>query len=110
MKARPFAIEVTHIAFIIALVTDILNTFFSEETSVYGTFILNVVNCLATFITVVTIDKLGRTKLLCLGGSFMFPFLLIIGILSVVEQTQGVGVAVIVFSALFIISFAASWG
>ncbi|CAB9496242.1 Facilitated trehalose transporter Tret1 [Seminavis robusta] len=89
---------------------DILNKFFSENTAVYGTFILNVVNCLATFITVATVDKFGRTKLLVVGGCLMFPFLLVIGILATVDQTQGVGYAVIVFSALYIISFAASWG
>lgn len=89
---------------------DILDTFFSEDTAIYGTFVLNLVNCLATFITVVTIDKLGRTKLLIAGGCLMCPALVIIGILASVDQTTGVGYAVIVFSALYIIAFAASWG
>ena len=40
----------------------------------------------------------------------MFPTLLIIGILSCIDQTTAVGVCVIVFSALFIVGFAASWG
>lgn len=89
---------------------DILNTFFSESASVYGTFALNVINCLATIITVFTVDRYGRTKLLIVGGCLMFPSLLAIGILSSVEQSEGVGYAVVICSAFYIISFAASWG
>ena len=40
----------------------------------------------------------------------MFPCLLACGICASVEQTIGVGYAVLTFSALYIIGFAVSWG
>ncbi|CAB9530155.1 Facilitated trehalose transporter Tret1 [Seminavis robusta] len=89
---------------------DILNTFFTESQAIMGTLVLNTINCLSTFITVATVDRFGRTKLLTLGGMLMFPCLVACGILSVVEQTQGVGYAVLVFAAIYIIGFAFSWG
>ena len=89
---------------------DILNTFFTEHEAIIGTFILNLVNFLATFITVMTIDRFGRTKLLVSGGLLMFPCLIACGVFAAVEQTKAVGYAVVTFSALYIISFAYSWG
>ena len=91
-------------------VPDILNTFFSEDQAIMGTFILNIINCLSTFITVATVDEFGRTKLFVLGGCFMFPCLVASAIFSSMEQTIGVGWGVLVFSALYIIGFAFSWG
>ena len=89
---------------------DILNTFFTESQAIVGTFILNLINCLSTFITVVSIDRFGRTKLLVIGGLMMFPCLLLCGILASVDQTMGVGYGVLTCSAFYIISFAFSWG
>ena len=88
---------------------DILNTFFTESQAIVGTFILNLINCLSTFITVVSIDRFGRTKLLVIGGLMMFPCLLLCGILASVDQTMGVGYGVLTCSAFYIISFAFSW-
>jgi sugar porter (SP) family MFS transporter len=90
---------------------DILNTFFTESEAIAGTFALNTINCLSTLITVASVDKFGRTKLLSVGGLLlMFPCLLACGILSVIEQTQAVGWLVLVFAALYIVGFAFSWG
>jgi len=47
---------------------DILNTFFTEDQAIYGTFYLNGINFLSTFITVYAVEKVGRVKLLVYGG------------------------------------------
>jgi sugar porter (SP) family MFS transporter len=89
---------------------DILNTFFTESQAIGGTFALNTINFLATFITVATVDKYGRVKLLCLGGTIMCVALVTNAIFSSLDQTEAVGWFVLCFSALFIIGFAFSWG
>ena len=89
---------------------DILDTFFTEDQAIAGTFVLNIINFLATFITVFTVEKFGRTKLFVVGGSLMCPCLIVCGIFSSLDQSMGVGWAVLVFSALYIVSFAFSWG
>jgi SP family sugar:H+ symporter-like MFS transporter len=89
---------------------DILNTFFTEDQAIAGTFYLNTVNFLATFIAVAAIDKFGRVKLLLSGGIMMFFALLINAILSSLDQTLTVGWCVLVFASFFIIGFAFSWG
>mmetsp|Transcript_16196 Transcript_16196/g.18652 ORF Transcript_16196/g.18652 Transcript_16196/m.18652 type:complete len:502 (-) Transcript_16196:125-1630(-) len=89
---------------------DILATFFTSDQAIVGTFALNTINFLATFITVATVDKIGRVKLLCSGGLVMFLALLINGILSAVDQTMTVGYIVLVSAGFFIIGFAFSWG
>lgn len=89
---------------------DILNTFFTSSQAIAGTLVLNVINFLATFITVATVDRFGRTKLLVLGGCLMCPCLLADGIFSLLNESGAIGWSVLVFSALYIISFAFSWG
>jgi sugar porter (SP) family MFS transporter len=89
---------------------DILNTFFTQEQSVIGTFVLNVINFLSTFITVWAIDRFGRVKLLASGGLIMLGALIANAILAAQPQTIEIGYIVIVFSALFIVGFAYSWG
>lgn len=85
---------------------DILNTFFTESEAVAGTLALNVINCVSTFITAATVDKFGRTKLLTIGGIQMFVTLLVIGVLSSIEQTMAVGWGVLVAASIYIIGFA----
>jgi SP family sugar:H+ symporter-like MFS transporter len=89
---------------------DILNTFFTEDEAIYGTFGLNGINFLATFITVFTVDKYGRVKLLIVGGIIMFFGLLLNAIMSSLDQTKTVGIMVLIFASIFIIGFAFSWG
>jgi SP family sugar:H+ symporter-like MFS transporter len=89
---------------------DILNTFFTESEAIYGTFGLNGINFLATFITVFTVDKYGRVKLLIVGGLIMAFALVLNAIMSSLDQTKSVGIAVLLFASLFIIGFAFSWG
>lgn len=89
---------------------DILNTFFTESQAVTGTLVLNIINCLSTFITVFTVDKYGRTKLLTIGGMLMFPMLILCGVFSLMDQTLALGYAVLTAAAFYIIGFAFSWG
>ena len=88
----------------------ILDYFFGADGAIYGTFGLNVVNCLATFITVFSIDKVGRVKLLVSGGIIMTISLVANAILSSVERSDTVGWFVIIFCGLYIVGFAYSWG
>lgn len=89
---------------------DILDTFFSEDQAIVGTFVLNAINFLSTFITVYTVDKFGRVKLLVAGGAMMLVTLVLNGIMSSLDQSKTVGWFVLAFAALYIIGFAFSWG
>jgi len=89
---------------------DILDTFFTEDQAIAGTFVLNAINFLSTFITVYTVDKFGRVKLLVAGGIIMMIMLVVNGIMSTLDQTKTTGWLVLVFAALYIVGFAFSWG
>lgn len=89
---------------------DILDTFFSESQAIAGTFGLNTVNFLATFITIATVERFGRVKLLLVGGTIMLVALVVCAALSAADQTIEVGYAVIAFAAMYIVGFAISWG
>jgi len=89
---------------------DILNKFFTEDQAIKGTFGLNLINFLATFITTATVDRFGRVKLLVSGGLLMLFALVVNAIMSSLDQTVAIGWVVLVFAAIFIIGFAFSWG
>lgn len=88
----------------------ILHKFFGSHQSIVGTFILNAINFLSTFITIYVVDKSGRVKLLVIGGVIMMFALIANSILSSVHQSQTVGYLVVLFAAIFIVGFASSWG
>lgn len=89
---------------------NILNTFFTADQAIVGTFILNAINFLATFIALYAIDRVGRVKLLVSGGVIMCISLIANTILASMDQTITVGWCVLAFAAIFIIGFAYSWG
>lgn len=89
---------------------DILDTFFTEDQAIAGTFVLNAINFLSTFITLYSVEKFGRVKLLLSGGAVMLVTLVVNGIMSSLDQTKTVGWLVLVFAALYIVGFAFSWG
>ena len=89
---------------------DILDTFFTEDQAIAGTFALNAINFLSTFVTLYTVDKFGRVKLLLTGGVLMLVTLVLNGIMSSLDQTKTVGWLVLIFAALYIVGFAVSWG
>lgn len=89
---------------------NILKIFFGEKDAVYGTFVLNAINFLSTFITVFSVDKFGRVKLMLSGGLIMCTSLIANSILSSFEGSRTIGYIVVIFSSLYIIGFAYSWG
>jgi len=89
---------------------DILKTFFSNTLSLYGALALNAVNFLATFITVYAIDRYGRVKLLLAGGITMVFGCIAMCVLAAVPGSQTVGIVITACAAIFVISFAYSWG
>lgn len=88
----------------------ILQKFFGDYESIVGTFVLNIINCLSTFITIYTVEKYGRVKLLVSGGLVMCMSLVACSILSAVEQSAAIGYVVVLFAAFYIVGFAYSWG
>ncbi|GKY92305.1 glucose import [Mayamaea pseudoterrestris] len=88
----------------------ILATFFGTRQSIIGTFILNIINFLSTFLTIATVEKAGRVKLLLSGGVVMCVSLIACSILSSVAQTTKIGYAVVACAAVYIVGFAYSWG
>jgi sugar porter (SP) family MFS transporter len=88
----------------------ILAKFFGSRRAIIGTFILNFINFISTFITISTIERFGRVRLLVTGGIIMMFALIANAILSSLSQSETVGWIVIVFAGIFIIGFAYSWG
>jgi sugar porter (SP) family MFS transporter len=88
----------------------ILERFFGASGGILGALILNIVNFLATFITIATVERFGRARLLFTGGILMCFALLMNAIFSSLEQTDAVGFMVVVFCGLYVIGFAYSWG
>lgn len=88
----------------------ILANFFGESEAITGTFILNGINFLSTFITIYAVEKVGRVKLLLSGGIIMTFALIAMAILSSLDATKQIGYIVVTFAGIFIIGFAYSWG
>lgn len=95
----------------------IFDDFFGSKGGLYGALGLNVINFFSTFITMATIDKFGRVKILFSGGILMCFALIVTAALSGVDEAhpgdvhnESLGIGIIVFCALYIIGFAYSWG
>jgi len=73
-----------------------------------GQVIIGIVNALATILAIWKIDQYGRKKLLNIGVTGMFFSLLVVGILFLLKQTQGV--LLITFITTFIIFFEIGFG
>ncbi|KAI5459061.1 general substrate transporter [Mariannaea sp. PMI_226] len=79
--------------------------------------ILNTINFVVTFIGLYLVEHYGRRKSLISGSAWMFVCFMIfasVGHFSLdrttPQNTQGAGVAMIVFACLFILGFATTWG
>jgi len=88
----------------------ILAKFFGNRESIMGTFVLNAINFLSTFITVYAVERAGRVKLLVSGGVVMMLALVANTVLSAVPQSAAIGYAVVLFAAIYVVGFAYSWG
>eukprot|EP00121_Abeoforma_whisleri_P005736 Awhi_evm1s5204 len=93
---------------------DIISTFFGAEQAIYGNLGIQVANFLATFITIVLIERMGRVSLLQIGAVGMAVGTLLVCILSSpaldYQNDQTTGVFIIVFCTIYVIFFAFSWG
>jgi hypothetical protein len=69
----------------------IFEKFFGSKGGIYGSMALNIVNFFATFITIATVERFGRVKLLFTGAILMCASLIPNSILSGIEQTDAVG-------------------
>jgi len=89
----------------------ILEDFFGSTGSIYGALALNIVNFFSTFITMATVERYGRVMILFSGAILMFVSLVPNAVFTSIEDpSDGIGVCVIVFCALYVIGFAYSWG
>jgi sugar porter (SP) family MFS transporter len=88
----------------------ILENFFGASGGIVGALILNIVNFLATFITIATVERYGRAKLLFSGGILMCFALVLNAIFASLEETKVIGFLVVIFCGLYVIGFAFSWG
>ncbi|MCO5595768.1 hypothetical protein L7F22_049816 [Adiantum nelumboides] len=115
--AIPFFQQVTGINIITFYLPILFQTLgFGTNASLYSTIILGVVSTVGTIIGSFCVDKFGRRKVLCWGGSAMLFFLVLTGALlqwklkSHNELSVGVGVLGIILIFGFVICFAWSWG
>lgn len=89
----------------------ILTNFFGAAGSIYGALVLNIINFMSTFITIITIERVGRVMILFAGGILMCVSLIPNTVFTTIEDGgTGIGVGVIIFCALYVIGFASSWG
>eukprot|EP00121_Abeoforma_whisleri_P007011 Awhi_evm1s6387 len=93
---------------------DIISTFFGSEQAIYGNLGIQVANFLATFITIVLIERMGRVSLLQIGAVGMTIGTLLVCILSSpvldYQNDQTTGIFIIIFCTIYVIFFAFSWG
>jgi sugar porter (SP) family MFS transporter len=73
-----------------------------------GQVVIGIVNVLATVVAILRIDQFGRKKLMRGGITGMFFSLIIVGLLFLTGQTQGI--LLLVFILTFIASFAIGYG
>lgn len=88
----------------------ILNKFFGANFAIAGTFLLTLINFISTFIPLYAIDWVGRALLLIWGGVVMIVAISMNAVLSSIGSTALTGYLVLMFSAIFIVGYAASWG
>ncbi|CAL9070018.1 unnamed protein product, partial [Musa banksii] len=93
---------------------------FGSEASLASAVISGIVNVFATFVSIATVDKLGRRALFLQGGTQML--LSQVGIISgsITSQIRGFGVAtdvtknyasiIVLFICFYVAAFAWSWG
>ncbi|KAL9187194.1 hypothetical protein ACHAXT_010914 [Thalassiosira profunda] len=96
----------------------ILEDFFGSKGGIYGALVLNIINFCSTFITIFTIEKLGRVLILFSGGIVMCVSLIPTAIMASIdenkeegtESSQSIGIGITSMCALYVIGFAFSWG
>ncbi|PNY11820.1 sugar transport protein 7-like, partial [Trifolium pratense] len=89
---------------------------FGREASLYSSALTGVVLALSTFISIATVDRLGRRPLLISGGIQMIICQVIAAIILGVkfgenqELSKSYSISVVVVLSLFVLAFGWSWG
>ncbi|KAG6478370.1 hypothetical protein ZIOFF_061812 [Zingiber officinale] len=91
---------------------------FGDDASLMSAVITGVVNVVATFVSIFTVDKLGRRKLFLQGGTQMLISQAIVGTLIAIkfgtsgqgQIPKGYGYVVLFFICVYVAGFAWSWG
>ncbi|KAJ6701649.1 MAJOR FACILITATOR SUGAR TRANSPORTER MAJOR FACILITATOR SUPERFAMILY-RELATED [Salix koriyanagi] len=92
---------------------------FGSNASLFSSLITGIVNMLATFVSIFTVDKLGRRKLFLMGGAQMLICQIVITIAIAMKfgMSGNPGVisgtyagAVVAFICIYVAGFAWSWG
>ncbi|RWW02311.1 hypothetical protein GW17_00034612 [Ensete ventricosum] len=91
---------------------------FGDDASLMSAVITGLVNVFATFVSIFTVDKLGRRKLFLQGGSQMLVCQILVGTLIAIKfGTSGEGhfsksyaAFVVLFICVYVAGFAWSWG
>lgn len=79
--------------------------------STLGTVGIGVVNVVMTVVAILTIDKLGRKKLLCIGSIAMSISLIFLSIILITLGLKpSTSLLVLLFLSIYVMSFAVSWG
>jgi len=91
----------------------IFHKFWGPAGGLYGGLALNVINFFSTFITIATVERWGRVLILFSGAVVMCTALTLCAIMNGVDpngDSNGIGVSVVLFCALYVVGFAYSWG
>ena len=91
---------------------------FADDASLMSAVITGLVNVFATFVSIVTVDRLGRRKLLLQGGTQMLACQIVVGSLigakfgfsGVAEIPKAYAAIVVLFICAYVAGFAWSWG
>ncbi|AES91728.2 sugar transport protein 7 isoform X1 [Medicago truncatula] len=89
---------------------------FGRQASLYSSALTGVVLALSTFISIATVDRLGRRPLLISGGIQMIICQVIVAIILGVklgpnqELSKNYSISVVVVLSLFVLAFGWSWG
>lgn len=81
----------------------------SQNGSLIGATIVGIVNFLTTIVAVTLVDKVGRRKLLLAGTGGILVTLAVLGVLFLFNAQQ-LGVLILIFILLYIVSFAIGMG
>ena len=91
---------------------------FADDASLMSAVITGLVNVFATFVSIVTVDRLGRRKLFLQGGTQMLACQIVVGSLigakfgfsGVAEIPKAYAAIVVLFICAYVAGFAWSWG
>ncbi|KAL5199156.1 hypothetical protein ABZP36_002668 [Zizania latifolia] len=117
--AIPFFQQLTGINVIMFYAPVLFKTLgFADDASLMSAVITGLVNVFATFVSIVTVDRLGRRKLFLQGGTQMLACQIVVGSLigakfgfsGVANIPKGYAAFVVLFICAYVAGFAWSWG